>query len=295
MGQSEKIASLSANDALAESVVLIEASFGSGDHPSGNDPVVSAFRHHFHKPGKMTRARVALETASALSLPQKSALAIAACVESLHNASLVQDDLQDGALERRGQPTVSAAFGRDVALGLTTRLITSAFVSLHSCANSHHLPRMVTKIHRAVGLTIEGQTRDLEAATGRTVKDLLLIARRKSGPLFALAVELPLIASGEDAAVAIAQKAACHFGLGYQIVDDLKDRTTDALQPTDANIVNAMAAQDGTLKAINEAKALAHGFLRRSIHLAAELPSDSGASLQALALHELSSLDHSHG
>jgi geranylgeranyl pyrophosphate synthase len=261
----------------------IERDFGAEEFGLAGDPVTAAFRHHFRSKGKQTRAGLSIRTSQALGHDAQALLAFAACVETLHNASLIQDDFQDRALERRGHPTVHAVFGRDVALGLTTRLVSSAFVSLQSFDANASAGELVRHVHRALSLTIFGQTRDLQTEGERSVDELLAIAKHKSGPLFALALELPLLAANQHQALPQAHESACLFGLGYQILDDIKDQRMDRLQPHDANIVNALAKDRRIADPVAFARDLAKNHLEQAQELASGLPMGSGSCLQEMA------------
>jgi geranylgeranyl diphosphate synthase type II len=265
--------------------------FALNRDPAGQGQVDAAFIHHFAGAGQQTRPTLAIEASRALGLDVGAAVSFGACIEALHNASLVQDDLQDGALERRGRPSIHTLFGTDIALGLATRLVSTAFVSLSSAGRSmapsadprNSFALAAEQVHWAIRETIDGQSRDLDPRADRSVKGLLTVARQKSGPLFALALELPLIAAGHTAELERARDAAGHLGLGYQIIDDLKDRQIDRLQPADANIVNALARDCGAEAANREAIDLARTELGHSCKLAERLPDGCGAHLCRLA------------
>jgi geranylgeranyl diphosphate synthase type II len=271
----------------------IASDFGlSPEHESAVD---AAFRHHFKVRGKQTRPRLAIEASFALGLGEQVAVGFAACIEALHNASLVQDDFQDGALKRRGLPSVHGLFGKDVALGLATQLVSAAFVSLASAGLGELSGPISRQVQRAIGETIHGQCDDLNAQPDRSVESLLRIARAKSGPLFALALELPLTASGFEADAMQAREAAGKLGLGYQIIDDLKDRAADSLQPSDANIINALAREMDFIQAKEKALSLAKAELVQASRIAGGLPSGCGARLQQMAEELLNRLQSTRG
>lgn len=283
-----------ATDKMAEVFVRIEESFNSHSSDRTNAMVLGAFRHHFGNKGKATRAAASLLASDALGIDEVDAVAMAAAVETLHNASLIQDDFQDGTLTRRGAPSVHALYGADVALGLATQLISSAFVSLCSAGLGSKIPDLVRRVHHAIGVTVSGQTSPSESPTQRSVEELKCDARNKSGPLFALAVELPLIAASYSSALPKAHEAGCLFGLGYQLFDDLKDREADALDPNDSNIVNALARSSTDTEAAMHAVLLAKTYLGRSSELFGELPCHCGEFLRDHADRMIAASEASH-
>jgi geranylgeranyl pyrophosphate synthase len=75
-------------------VALVRVSAGSGG-PAGEPATLRAARYHLEAGGQRVRARLALHACEALGVAGDQAVRLAACVELLHNASLVHDDLQD--------------------------------------------------------------------------------------------------------------------------------------------------------------------------------------------------------
>lgn len=271
------------DEILAKVTTKIASKFGLPSHVAKESRIDAAFLHHFGVAGKQTRSTLAIEASRRLRLDAGVSLCLAACVECLHNASLVQDDVQDSALERRGQSSIHSLFGDSVALGLTTQLVSTAYVLLAELKEPAIYAQTLRRLHQAIGETALGQTRDLDPIEERSLESALSIARQKSGPLFALALELPLIAAGKSADLDRAHEAACSFGLGYQIIDDLKDRKVDELSPTDANVVNRLLENYASEEAVRRAEELAENELERSIALAHSLPSEAGALLASMA------------
>jgi geranylgeranyl pyrophosphate synthase len=270
------------NKLLSGVTFLIRKHFGEVSSSQAEDPIRDAFEHHFQAPGKQMRAALSLDASQALGLDSHTSECLAACVEALHNASLVLDDFQDSALERRGQPTVCAQYGRDVALGLTLRLTTTAFVSLSQIKNVEHLASLTMEVHQAVADTILGQTWDQDDTKNEAVEQVKLTASMKSGPLFGLSLSLPLLAAGHKDALETARRLGKLFGLGYQALDDLKDRAADRLQAVDANIVNAFESDLSFVEAEMAAQEIADSVLNEALALATELPKQSGAGIGKL-------------
>jgi hypothetical protein len=143
-----------------------------------------------------------------------------------------------------------------------------------------------------VAETIDGQTKDLAKNDDMNFASKLETATQKSGPLFALAFRLPLSAAGYRDYDGIAAEAANAFGLGYQIVDDLKDQQMDRDSGCGTNLVLSLEAepQSGPAQAKCEARRLARNALMQARHKAAELPLDSGGPLSSLVDRVLSQL-----
>jgi geranylgeranyl pyrophosphate synthase len=81
--------------------------------------------------GKRLRPLLVLIAAGEVSAAAEEGLVRAAvAVELVHSATLVHDDVLDGAHLRRGQPTVFAAAGREMATATGDLLFASAFAEL---------------------------------------------------------------------------------------------------------------------------------------------------------------------
>lgn len=259
------------------------AFYQEGQHDPAK-PVHAAYRHHFSKPGSSIRGDLAYQVALRLELSEEDAITLAATVECLHNASLVLDDLQDGTAIRRGQGSVFSCYGAATAQGLTNCLVTASFVSLSEFSQTKLLPFLIQKVNEAVAETVHGQTDELlNNPAGRDLNRHLRASMRKTGPLFGLAVELPLIAAGAKGQLKEARHASYCFGLAYQIADDLADREQDASGADHGNIA-LMLGRGPELKGESPAALqLTHSLLKQTQDYAAKLPESSGFPLFDLA------------
>jgi len=259
---------------------LIQRTFFGGEASDPGRLLHAAFFHHFSRNGAGARAKLACTTARLLELSRQDSCCLAAAVECLHNASLVQDDMQDRSLMRRGQRSVASWFGDHVALGLTDRLITTAFACLADISKPAKLPALIRRMNEAVAKTVDGQTSELSwNSEDVAIQARLVAATRKSGPLFALALELPLILADQERWLGAAHQAACKFGLGYQILDDIKDKSADDQAHAPGNLVLAMEAECSASAAEAEAAGLAQRELLAAAALAGQLPHGAGSPL----------------
>lgn len=142
-------------------------------------------------------------------------------VELLHAATLIHDDVIDGAGLRRGQPTVHASLGVTRAIVAGDRMIAE---SLALAARVD--PAAMDELAETLTTMCDAQSDEAEVAfeAGRSVEHVLRVAAGKTGRLFqaacacgALLSELPV---KERDAIA---RFGSHFGLGYQLLDDIDD------------------------------------------------------------------------
>ena len=244
-----------------------------------NSRLISALHYHLKSGGNRSRVRLCLRTGEALGLLPSDSQVLAVSIELLHNASLIQDDLQDKDTQRRGQPAVWQQFGTDVALGLVDLMIASAFKNLTDLADSTHLKATINKLHEAIGQTLDGQSLDLSDGAVMNVDHCLKVARMKSGPLFALALELPILVAGHHSYLEQAHDAACSFGTGYQIYDDILDFDQDRRHSHSNNVVCALNEDMRVRESFLHAITLAKRQLSHAKYVAHQLPNRSGRFL----------------
>jgi geranylgeranyl diphosphate synthase type II len=234
-----------------------------------------AISYHQAVPGSEARAKLCIHAGNALGISDEATVGLAAAVETLHNASLIQDDLQDNDATRRGRAAVWKKFGRDIAINATDLLLSNAF-ALAASAGPLHARKLVTTMNQAVARTLQGQTSDLNYEQQTNLDDAIAIAKEKSGALFSLSLELPLIMADHQQSLSLAREIGMLFGIGYQIFDDLLDRDSDRLSGKRANI--ALMIEETAMKKYkaDSAEELAYYFLSEAASGAADLPSSCG-------------------
>jgi octaprenyl-diphosphate synthase len=146
----------------------------------------------------------------------------AGVIEMVHLATLVHDDIMDGAEIRRRQRTAGRAFGSDAAVLLGDALFAQA---LHVAAQfpTPEICRLVSASTRRVCSGEIMQTlrrRDLNLS----LKDYWRIIDLKTAELFRVSCLLgSQLAGFPPAYVDAAARFGRHLGIGYQVYDDLLD------------------------------------------------------------------------
>lgn len=168
--------------------------------------------------GQLIRPIVALAGCGAESAPAGFWDAVLA-VQLAHEASLLHDDIIDGAATRRGVPTLASEKGVARALVEGDHLLTAAYRAAAETGS----PAFVALFARAVERTVAG-----ERAQGRAAGQVLDDARYeeivlgKSGELFGCALAAAAVLREEEGAAAVFELGR-RLGLLYQRVDDLLD------------------------------------------------------------------------
>ncbi len=146
----------------------------------------------------------------------------AAIVEMVHLATLVHDDIMDGAELRRNRPTAARRFGSDAAVLLGDALLAQA-VNLAAAFPSTEVCREVSRATRLVCAGEINQTLR-RGDISITLADYRRIIELKTAELFRLSCFLgSRLAGYDDGFVRAATTFGRRLGIAYQIYDDLAD------------------------------------------------------------------------
>ena len=146
-------------------------------------------------------------------------LRAAVAVELIHSATLVHDDVLDGAALRRGRPTVVAAAGRAIATATGDMLFSRAFAELAATGRADEV-RVLSDASSALA---EGELLQREDAWNVDVAHERYLHRcdLKTARLFQAACRLgALEGGGPDAALG---EFGRRIGLAFQLLDDVLD------------------------------------------------------------------------
>ena len=247
-----------------------------------------AAAYHVTTGGQRIRARLALHAARCMQLNTQDAVAIASAVELIHNASLVHDDIQDEALERRGQQSVWALHGTNVAICAGDLLLSAAYCALATLASVQKIPLLLSLAHKCVSKLIHGQCAEVSASpVAPSFHDYEAVAAAKSGALLSLPFDLVFTAAERLDHMRRAVEAANSFALGYQIMDDIADIDSDiarAGHPLCANAVLVLRANGAGDTAEQLARAAGIAHLKAAAKMADSLPNGAGLLLKDMAL-----------
>lgn len=253
-------------------------------------PARDACRYHLNTGGGMMRARLGLVSAS-LMLSEQNALEAAMACEWLHNASLIHDDITDGEILRRGQPTVCQRFGQGIALCAGDLMLTLAFAATTEITDPGVARRIQKALTHHTQQVIGAQSHELaltQTPEAVSFQTYIHASTLKTAPLIALSLGLGLPDALNDKVHRFAQA----IGLAYQILDDLDDvlaseQPASSLHPLHAIHHHGTA---GDLLTLSCHRALRHviAALKRAESLCTEFPAPLCKELQQLcqALYE---------
>jgi len=176
--------------------------------------------------GKRIRPLLLILSAEIAGYSEDARLTFASIVESIHTASLLHDDVIDGAEIRRGKSPAHSMWGNQVVILVGDFLYSNAL----RLAVMHKSQKIMETLSEATTKMAEGEILQL-IKTGdpdTTEDEYLDIISSKTGALISAACRIGAILGSlpEDK-----ENALAHFGmktgLAFQMADDILDYTAD--------------------------------------------------------------------
>lgn len=200
-------------------------------------PLKEACEYALLNGGKRFRPALVFMIAEALG-NNKEVTEAALAIEYFHTASLIADDLpcMDNDDERRNKPTVHKIYGEAIALLASYALIAEGYGAISACLpenkQDEDFKRIVMALENATFNT------GLFGATGGQFLDIFPpdlsmdtireIIHKKTISLFEIAFVFGWLFGGGDLnKLSLVKTCASHFGMAFQIVDDLGDVEQD--------------------------------------------------------------------
>lgn len=176
-------------------------------------------------PGKRIRPAMYLLSAHVHGNARPVPIDGAVAIELIHTATLLHDDVNDGADQRRGRPAANRIWGNLAAVLMGDHLFAKAFRIMVSNGDS--------RILRAISVASErvavGELLQLQEAHNFQVSEesYLRIIGDKTASLFAAACESGALSCGDGRWGEQFRAFGELVGLGFQIADDLLDLVGD--------------------------------------------------------------------
>ena len=193
---------------------------------SDSQAMQDIIRHVFRRAGKRLRPALVIITGSLYPSKKENVLKVATAVELIHTASLVHDDIIDGASRRRSQPSVNASYGNRSAVLAGDYLFARAFELIALC---EHV-QLFRSFSRVVSVMCEGEMEQARHLFNleRTKKEYLHDAYRKTAALMETCCGAGARLCGLDArAVECLEHYGKNLGIAFQMIDDLLDISGD--------------------------------------------------------------------
>jgi octaprenyl-diphosphate synthase len=180
--------------------------------------------------GKRLRPLLTLASARLCGYPGQEGGArhvdLAACVEFIHTATLLHDDVVDESQLRRGLASANAIFGNKASVLVGDFLFARAFQLMVRDGSLE----VLGILSRAAATIAEGEVLQLQTQNdlSTTEEKYLEVVQGKTAALFAAACEVGAVIAGrpEVERTALASYGA-NLGIAFQLVDDALDYAAD--------------------------------------------------------------------
>lgn len=208
-------------DLVADELALVEQRMLAPD-PERHNAVDDAVEHLINSGGKRIRPTIVLLVSKMLNAPRRQSVFLAAAVELLHTATLVHDDIIDGALMRRGNPTLNATWSP----GATILTGDYMFARAADLAAQTENVRVIRQFAQALMTICNGELHQMFTPLVQAIDRPTYLRRifAKTGALFVLASKATGVLAGVSTEVEEKlQTFGTELGIAFQIIDDLLD------------------------------------------------------------------------
>jgi geranylgeranyl pyrophosphate synthase len=193
---------------------------------SGLDILNSASMHALGSPGKRLRTALTLLSGKMKTYRFDKLLPLSVAFEMVHLATLIHDDIVDNAKTRRGNPTVNALWGDNIAILLGDYYFAKT-AGLIADINDNRIDHLFSD---TVATVCEGTIMEMMTA-GRidlTIKSYHEKISHKTACLIAACCKGGAIISGaSNEEIELLTDYGMNLGIAFQIIDDVLDYTED--------------------------------------------------------------------
>lgn len=186
--------------------------------------------------GKGFRPALCIATCRALGGRLQDVLRTATVLEMYHNAFLLHDDVEDGSLMRRGQPTLHRDYGVPIAVnvgdGMNALCLQPLLDNMRLLGLGKAL-RILQIIARMAQESVEGQAMELDwVRRGQwrlRDRDYCLMSYKKTcWYTFITPMQIGgIVTAAQPAQLALLRQFAIYIGVAFQIQDDVLNLAAD--------------------------------------------------------------------
>jgi geranylgeranyl pyrophosphate synthase len=210
---------------VAEDMILVEDLLESTKQVDLS-PLKRMLDHALEARGKRLRPALVLLAGTFGDYNLNKLVPLGAAIELLHTASLVHDDVVDGADSRRGRPTANSIFDNALTVLLGDYMFANAAEMVTRAGSL-----AVTRLFALALMKMTSGELDQDAAAfdvGKDIQNYLWRIGGKTAALFANATEGGAMLGGCDEGMVEALRLYGYsIGMAFQITDDILDFTGD--------------------------------------------------------------------
>jgi octaprenyl-diphosphate synthase len=256
-------------------------------HIQGSIPLITELSAHLiGAGGKRLRPLLTLASAALCSRQEKNHLALAACVEFIHSATLLHDDVVDESFTRRGQPSANAIWGSKPSILVGDFLFSRAFELMVSLGSLE----VLEILSRTAAAITQGEIHQLCLINeiGISQETYLEIAQKKTSSLFGAACSASgMLAQETPEVIEALFSYGYNLGLVFQLTDDILDYVgdNDSLGKDTGDDFREGKATLPVLLAYKEGSPEERSFWKRTISQLEQEPEDLPHALSLMKSH----------
>ena len=185
--------------------------------------------HLIKAKGKKIRPLLTLIVSKMLNYKGNADVTLAVCIEFIHNATLLHDDVIDTGKIRRGKLSANQIWGNKVSVLVGDYLLSRAFKLM---VKNKSL-KLLEILSQTSLILARGQIQDVgnNQNVNLTEKKYLSIIDAKTAELFRISCFLPTIITDQDKRTQkIFNDFGFNFGMAFQLSDDVLDYFGDSSQ-----------------------------------------------------------------
>lgn len=194
-------------------------------HIQGAIPLITELSAHLiGAGGKRLRPLLTLASAHLCHRQEGTHLALAACIEFIHSATLLHDDVVDESFTRRGQPSANSIWGSKPCILVGDFLFSRAFELMVSLGSL----QVLDILSKAAAAITQGEIHQLELINELSISEetYLDIVSKKTASLFGAACSASGVLSQESPEIIQSlYKYGYNLGIVFQLIDDILDYT----------------------------------------------------------------------
>ena len=241
--------------------------------------------------GKRLRPLLTLAAAKLCGYPGPAGGArhvdLAACVEFIHTATLLHDDVVDDSHLRRGLASANAVFGNKASVLVGDFLFARAFQLMVQDGSL----RVLAILSQAAATIAEGEVLQLVTQNDLSTTEAryLEVVMGKTAALFAAACQVGAVVADREAAEEAALAAyGTKIGIAFQLVDDALDYAADqaTLGKTVGDDFREGKITLPVLVAYEAGDAEERGFWQRTIEASDQQDADLDHAMALIARHD---------
>ena len=284
-------------DALSVLVALVEDDLAACnrviiarmDSPVSLIPQLAA--HIVAAGGKRLRPLLTLASARLCGYPDRDSGArhvdLAACVEFIHTATLLHDDVVDESQLRRGLASANAVFGNKASVLVGDFLFARSFQLMVEDGSL----KVLAILSKAAATIAEGEVLQLATQNDLSTSEAryLEVIQGKTAALFAAACQIgAVVASRPEREEAALSDYGMKLGIAFQLVDDALDYVADqaTLGKTIGDDFREGKITLPVLTAYLAGDALEKAFWRRTIETLEQTDADLDHAMRLIADHD---------